>query len=127
MSISKSVGDFGEERAALYLEEQGVQIVARNFRTRRGELDIIARDGETLCFVEVRLREDDRYGSPLATVRREKQRRLYYAAMEYLVKHRRRTDGMACRFDLISIERSARQITWLRNIFAWNADLGRPC
>lgn len=117
MSETKSIGDFGESRAALFLQEQGLQIVARNYRTRRGELDIVARDGQTWCFVEVRLREDARYGSPLETVRHQKQRRIYYAAMEFMIRNKYRLNASACRFDVISIERENRKITWIRNAF----------
>ena len=126
MSISKSVGDFGEERAAIYLVEHGAEVLARNYRTRRGELDIVASDAETLCFVEVRLREDDRFGAPSETVSVTKQRRLYYAAMEYLLKQCQHMNAVACRFDVISIERTARKITWIRNAFVWNGQSDRP-
>lgn len=118
MSETKTIGDFGESRAALFLQEQGLQILARNYRTRRGELDIVARDRQTLCFVEVRLREDDRHGSPLETVRRQKQRRIYFAAMEYLIQNRYRINSCPCRFDVISIERINRRIIWIRDAFS---------
>lgn len=118
MPETKTIGDFGESRAALFLQEQGLQVLARNYRTRRGELDIVARDGQTLCFVEVRLREDARYGSPLETVRRQKQRRIYFAAMEYLVRNKYRISNCACRFDVIAIERVHQRITWIRSAFS---------
>lgn len=115
--MSISIGQSGEHRAALYLEENGVRIVARNYRTRRGELDIIADDDGTLCFVEVRLRGDSSFGSPLETVGPQKQKKLIYAAMEYLARHSKSTSKHPCRFDVISIERIPPRVIWIKNAF----------
>jgi putative endonuclease len=121
--MSVSIGQIGEERATLYLQEHGVHIVARNYRTRRGELDIVAQDGDTLCFVEVRLRTENSFGSPLETVVARKQRRLVYAAMEYLARHSRSMNKYACRFDVIAVERTPMRITWIKNAFDLNASM----
>ncbi len=115
--MSTPIGQSGEERAALYLQEHGLRIVARNYRTRRGELDIIAEEAGTLCFVEVRLRGDSRFGSPLDTVGVKKQRRISYAALEYLAKHSRILVNYPCRFDVISIERIPPRVIWIKNAF----------
>ena len=64
----REIGSGYEEMAAAYLIEQGYKIVARNFSGRRGEIDIIARDGEYLVFVEVKYRRDERQGSPAEAV-----------------------------------------------------------
>ncbi len=64
MKNTKAIGNLGEDRAVEYLENLGYEIFERNFRTRFGEIDIIARDGETLCFVEVKKKTSDRFGSP---------------------------------------------------------------
>ena len=60
----KTTGEIGEEFAVRYLRSQGYKILVRNFRCRLGEIDIIARDGKTVVFVEVKTRRSQRYGSP---------------------------------------------------------------
>ncbi|MCX7671596.1 MAG: YraN family protein [Anaerolineae bacterium] len=86
----RSVGEQGEEQAAAYLTQLGYTILARNWRTRTGELDIVARDGECLVFVEVRTRRVGRYtaapalGAPEESVTPRKQLQLVAMADEYL-------------------------------------------
>ncbi len=119
--MSVSIGQTGEERAALYLQEHGLRIVTRNYRTKRGELDIIADDAGTLCFVEVRLRANSIFGSPLDTVGAKKQKRLTYAAMEYLAKNVSIMNKCPCRFDVLSIERCPPRVIWVKNAFCLNS------
>jgi putative endonuclease len=94
-------GLFGEELAAGYLGRRGYRIVERNFRTRRGEIDLIARDGDTLVFVEVKSRRTDAFGGALSSVDRRKRNRLARLAREYL--QRRGWADRPCRFDLVTI------------------------
>lgn len=97
----RKTGDRGEETAARYLRRAGYRIVARNFRTRRGEIDLVAERGEWIVFVEVRYREREDYGSAAASVGPRKRRRLVLAASEYLARH-----GLAdrpARFDMIAL------------------------
>lgn len=94
-------GAAGEAQASRFLEDEGYEIVSRNFRTRRGEVDLVARRGRTLCFVEVRMRATRVFGEPAATVTHGKQRRVISAAMSYLARHR--IQDMMLRFDVISI------------------------
>lgn len=115
--MSHAVGQLGEDRATQYLIDQGVRILARNYRTKRGEIDVVADDAGTLCFVEVRLRESSTYGSPLATVSAKKQQRITYAAMEYLARHVSLAKKYPCRFDVIAIEQIPLRVTWLKNAF----------
>ena len=84
---SRRLGGWGEELAARFLEERGWQILARNWRCRYGEVDLIASDGRYLAFVEVKLRNSDRYGQPMEAVTAAKQRRLLTAAQLYLAEH----------------------------------------
>ncbi len=95
--------DAYEERAARWLQARGWQILARNVRFRGGELDIVARDGEQLVFIEVRHRSNPRYAGAAASVDARKQRRLLHAAALYLKQHPRRA-AMPCRFDVIAFE-----------------------
>jgi putative endonuclease len=95
------VGDEGERAAALFLEGLGYRIVARNHRTRRGEVDLIVELGDTLAFVEVRTRADDRFGAPEETVDGRKQARLVAAARDFLLGWR--GPERAIRFDVVAV------------------------
>lgn len=80
----RAVGDRGEALARRYLEGRGYGFVEGNYRTPYGEVDLILLDGETLVFVEVKLRKDSAYGGPLEAVTPRKQARLRLAAEQYL-------------------------------------------
>jgi putative endonuclease len=97
---TRDLGDAAEDLAANHLTRLGFRIVARQFRVRGGEIDLVARDGGTLCFVEVRSRKDDGHGAPEETVGAIKQRRVITAARAWLAKHP--TDD-PCRFDVVAI------------------------
>jgi putative endonuclease len=97
----QSLGRCGEDLACAELERRGYVIVARRFRTRAGELDIVARDGATLVFVEVKARRSAAFGTPLEAVTRGKQRRLCAMAAEYLARAAPRC--AACRFDVVGV------------------------
>jgi len=94
-------GRSGEDRAAALLIDRGYAIVERNYRCRVGELDLVARDGDTLVFVEVRSRADGAHGSALDTVGGAKQRRIARVAAHYLAA--RHPTARACRFDVVGI------------------------
>jgi len=97
----RSLGQRGEDAAARFLRRLGYKIVARQSRLRIGELDIVAVDGRTVVFVEVRTRTDQQHGHPAETVDREKQRRLTRMALAYLKGH-----GLlnhAARFDVVAV------------------------
>ncbi len=90
-----------EERVAAWLARRGFIVLARNFRTRGGEIDIVAREGETLVFVEVRSRREGSPWSPEASVGPRKQARIARAAVAWLRRH-----GGAdrpCRFDVVAV------------------------
>ena len=112
----KLQGQDAEDRAAAHLEAQGFEVLERNARYKVGEIDIVAREGETLCFVEVRSRSHPGQVHPAATVDRRKQRQIIKAAMAYCQHHRVR-DTML-RFDVVAI--TGRDIELIRNAFeAW--------
>lgn len=97
----RALGRLAEDRAAAHLTGQGWQILARNWRRRGGELDLIARDGATLVFVEVRSRAaGSRGGSPEESVGWDKRRRLRLLAEQYLQEHPWRGP---CRIDVVAI------------------------
>ena len=109
-------GVAAEELAARYLATQGLRVIARNYRCRFGEIDLIAKDGEALVFVEVRLRRSGRFGGALASITHAKQKKLTATARCYLSGLR---DVPSCRFDAILLDAlDARRIEWLRDIIA---------
>ena len=110
----RQLGTVYEQKAAAYLQQQGYEILECNFRCRLGEIDIIAREGEYLCCVEVKYRSGDGYGSPLEEVGVYKQRKIIKVAHYYMMRKRLGL-YMPCRFDVIAIEKD--QITLLRNAF----------
>ncbi len=103
-----------ERLAADFLVQHGLAIVERNFRTRRGEIDLIGRDGDTLVFVEVRLRSRSDFGGPAASITPTKRARLVAAAQGYLARLGREPP---CRFDAILLDGlDPPRIRWERNI-----------
>jgi len=93
-------GQRGEDEACRYLRARGYEIVERNYRTGQGEIDIVAREGETLVFVEVKTRSEDTFGGPEAAVHSAKQRRLVAAARGFLGET---GCQLPVRFDVIAV------------------------
>lgn len=100
----------GEDQALAYLQQQGLQLLERNFRCKGGEIDLIMQDGKVLVFVEVRVRSDGKFGGAAASVGSAKQKRLIIAAQVYLQRH---TMPPPCRFDVIAFD--DKKMTWLKN------------
>jgi putative endonuclease len=101
----RAQGDAAEERACRHLEGAGFTIVERNFRTRGGEIDIVARKGDVLVFVEVRSREVPDFGTPEESVTPAKRRRIVATARKYL-SNVPPSSWREARFDVIAIEGS---------------------
>ncbi|MBI5643895.1 MAG: YraN family protein [Deltaproteobacteria bacterium] len=95
-------GRKGEEEAAVLLKKKGYKIIEKNYRCRFGEIDIIAKDGGTLVFVEVKARTSDRFGTPKCGVDFRKQRHMTLASSCYIVE--RGIGDLDVRFDVVSIE-----------------------
>lgn len=98
---NKSLGEQGESIAVCYLKGRKYVIVERNFRCKCGEIDIIARDGKTIVFVEVKTRRNEACGPPQASVTPFKQRQISKAALTWLAK-KKLLDAPA-RFDVVAI------------------------
>lgn len=96
-----SLGKTGEDLACQELERRGYAIVARRYRQRGGELDIIALDGKTMVFVEVKAREGRAFGAACEAVTAQKRRTITRLALDYLMRHR--LTNCPCRFDVVSI------------------------
>jgi putative endonuclease len=101
MDRRQLLGRRGEDLACAELEKRGYVIVDRRFRTRCGELDIVARDGAVLVFVEVRARSGGNFGTPFESITWKKRQRLSQMAASYLCV--RRLAGVACRFDVVAV------------------------
>ena len=97
----QSLGKMGENLACGELERRGYAILARRYRHAGAEIDIVARDGPTLVFVEVKARESREFGDGAEAITRGKRRRIAMAAMDYLVRHQK--DECPCRFDVVSV------------------------
>jgi putative endonuclease len=101
---ARAKGRIGEDDAVRWLQGQGYRIVARNVTNHGGELDLVAREGETLCFVEIKARESAAFGPAIEAVDFRKQRRISRAAALYLAHHV--TGDIPCRFDVLGLDRS---------------------
>ena len=101
MDPRRSVGKRGEEEAARFLQKRGFTILDRNVRSRLGEIDLVAREGKTLVFVEVRTRREGDGDPPQASVTAVKQRRLGRLAQHYL--KRKGLGEVPCRFDVVAV------------------------
>lgn len=99
---NRARGSAAENAAATWLSERGFEILDRNVTTAAGEIDIVSREGGTLCFVEVKARLSSEYGLAIEAVDRRKQRRLARAAALYLLSHPH--EG-PCRFDVLGLDR----------------------
>lgn len=96
------LGHEGEDLACAELERRGYLVLTRNHRSRFGEIDIVARDGDTVVFVEVKARLGGEFGNPAEAVTPRKQQRLVAMAEEYVSRYR--LHDTPCRFDVVAVE-----------------------
>lgn len=117
----QSIGSIAEALAERYLKKNGLKLIARNYRCKSGEIDLIMRDHDTIVFIEVRLRSNPDYASALESVTAAKQQRIIKAASHYLLSH---PDFASepCRFDVVAIDKTDRgnQINWIKHAFEVN-------
>jgi putative endonuclease len=95
---TKQIGDFGEDAACRFLEERGIKVLKRNYHERGGEIDIIAKDGKTIVFAEVKTRISKAFGMPAEFVDYKKQEKIIKTAVSYLG-----SDDIDMRFDVIEV------------------------
>lgn len=113
-------GPHAELLACQFLMEQGLTLIEKNYRTRRGEIDLVMRDNETLVFVEVRYRKSCRFGTPQESITSGKRQRLTSAALSYIQNNG--LDNLAVRFDAVAMSGESGgkpgrlQVEWLKNI-----------
>lgn len=116
-AVARARGRAAERRAERHLRDAGLVTLARNWRCRGGELDLVMRDGATLVFVEVRARTRGRFASAAESVGPRKQARLVHAAQAYL---QTLPELPPCRFDVVTVEHGADaepQLAWIRDAF----------
>ena len=112
-------GELGERAAKKYLQKSGLKFLAANFRSERGEIDLIFRDGDCLAFVEVKTRSSEDWARPAAAVNAERRRRLSQCALDYLRKLK--NPAVKIRFDIVEVllaDGNVREIRHLPNTFA---------
>lgn len=115
MSFKKNKGREAEQRAAIFLQQQNLILLERNYHCRFGEIDLIMQDGNTLVFVEVRMRTNQHFGGAVASITPAKQHKLVCTAHHYLAKHEA---DFPCRFDAILMSGNQNnEIEWIQNAF----------
>ena len=118
MSVARqTLGKTGEDLAAAELQRRGYAILARRYRTRHGEIDLVAQDGRTIVFIEVKVRLTSEFGHAAEAVSPHKQRRLVSMADDYLARHR--LGDRPCRFDVVAMDgdEAGPQVTLYRDAF----------
>ena len=113
-----SSGKSGEEKAVSYLRKEGYKIIERNYRTKLGEIDIIADYEGCVCFVEVRAKNNPAFGLPEETILKKKQLQISRIALAYIKS--RGLEDKNCRFDVVSVEgvdSPCPQIKLIKNAF----------
>mgnify|MGYP003575193097 CR=1 FL=1 len=114
-SSSRADGVAAEAVAARFLARHGLKVIARNYRVKGGEIDLICADGRSIVFVEVRLRSNRQFGGAAASITAAKQRRLILAAQHWLLQHGERS----CRFDCLVMDApDEARIEWIKDAFA---------
>lgn len=106
-------GKEAEERALSYLQQQGLKLLAQNFRCKAGEIDLIMQHREVLVFIEVKYRHTDQYGGALMSLSARQQQRIIKAASFYLMRY---APHAQARFDVIALE-GEHNLQWLPNAF----------
>lgn len=108
-------GTGAEARAATFLQGHGLHIVERNYRSRYGEIDLIARDGAMLVFVEVRARASNAFGGAAASITASKRKKLTRTALQYLASLSRTPP---CRFDAVLLTGDNGPVEWIQDAFS---------
>jgi len=117
MKSTRAIGNSGERNAVSFLQRQGFAILDRNYIFDHGEVDVVARDGDVLVFVEVKLRRNSRFGSPEEAVTPAKQDLIRRTAEGYVQE--KKLNNVSCRFDVVAInvERGVKRFVHYKNAF----------
>ena len=121
MASNRERGQDGEEACCRYLQQQGLKLLARNYHSRRGELDLVMKDDNTVVFVEVRYRKSSAYGSALESITTRKQEKLRITAEQFLQQETKLKNG---RFDVVAMTgnlnnngSTSYSFEWIKNAF----------
>jgi putative endonuclease len=117
--LSGAIGASFEKSTETYLHRSGLKTLARNYRCRRGEIDLVMTDGDCVVFVEVRYRANREFGDPLETITPRKQRRIIAAATHFLAANPGLRDR-SCRFDAVGVTGSGENVEydWITDAFS---------
>ena len=115
-----SSGKISEVQASSFLESQGYRILFRNYKAQGSEIDIIAREKDTICFIEVKSRSSDRFGTPQEAVTLAQQQKIARAALKFIQEND--LQDKSCRFDVVAIIRQAgrEKFSLIRDAFIFN-------
>ena len=109
-------GRDAEGHALKHLQQQGLRLLAQNWLCKRGELDLVMLDGDTVVFVEVRYRKNTQWGGALDSIDARKRQKLILAA-QYFLQSESRWANHPCRFDVVTRDSATSHLNWLRNAF----------
>jgi putative endonuclease len=116
-TAAQTAGDLAESQARAHLERHGLRLITQNWLCRRGELDLVMLDGDTVVFVEVRYRRHAAWGGALESVDTRKQARLAAAAAAFL-QQQPRWNRHPCRFDVVALQPGSPPVLeWIKNAF----------
>jgi putative endonuclease len=107
-------GELGERAAKKFLQKRGLKFLAANFRSERGEIDLVFRDGDCLAFVEVKTRSSEDWARPAAAVNSERRRRLSRCALDYLRKLK--NPPVKIRFDIVEVLLADGEVSEIRHL-----------
>ena len=110
-------GQAAEQQAANYLSQQGLSLIEQNYHCRRGEIDLICKQGDTWVFVEVKYRKSSSHGGAAAAVDQRKIQRILLSAQYYLQQKNLNQFDTAMRFDVVAIQEQAPYLEWFQNAF----------
>ncbi|MCY4044494.1 MAG: YraN family protein [Cellvibrionales bacterium] len=118
LSKTKSIGDHFETLALEHLKKQGLRLIEQNVRSRFGEIDLIMKEKQTLCFIEVRYRKKTSHGGAISSVTPNKQQRIIKTAQTFLQKNPA-FQAAPCRFDVLAISQNndTNDINWIKSAF----------
>lgn len=113
-----TVGRLAEDSACQYLAKNGLKLITRNYKCRRGEIDLVMRHNDSIVFIEVRYRHNNHFGSGAESVINKKQKKIILTALHYLQSHKEAA-GLSCRFDVIAVQPGPdkNHIQWIQDAF----------
>ena len=115
VNLSQRIGDEAEQAAVSLIKAQGYTICAQNYRCKAGEIDIIARDGQTMVFVEVRYRSHRQYGGSLASINQAKLNKIQNS-IHYYLHSQALYDTIDYRIDVIGYDANTQHAKWIKNV-----------